>query len=93
MQRIYRNPVIYARELRTEMLRDHLSRRQLALRHGVSCDRITQWLSLLRLPEETLREVEALGDRWARQRVTERTLRSRLHIANVAEGDTALLGP
>ena len=73
--RVYRNPVIFARELQTEMVRDQLTRKQLAERHGVSADRITQWLSLLKLPEERLREVEALGDHWERQMVTERELR------------------
>jgi hypothetical protein len=31
-------------------------------RFGVSSDRITQWLCLLKLPEEKLREIEGLGD-------------------------------
>jgi hypothetical protein len=57
------------------MVGDHLTRIQLALRHGVSADRVTQWLSLLRLPEERLREVAALGYCWSRQVVTERELR------------------
>jgi hypothetical protein len=67
--------VVYARELQAELQRDHLIRKQLAQRHGVSSDRITQWLSLLKLPEETLTAVEALGDYWDRQIVTERGLR------------------
>jgi hypothetical protein len=71
----YRNPVIYARELQEEMLRDNLTRKQLGERHGVSSDRITQWLCLLKLPEEKLREIESLGDYWERQVVTERKLR------------------
>ena len=72
----YRNPVIYARELHEEMVRDNLSRTQLAKRHGVSSDRITQWLCLLKLPEEKLKEIEAIGDYWNRQVVTERELRN-----------------
>lgn len=36
----YRNPVIYARELREELEGDNLTRKQLAERHGVSSDRI-----------------------------------------------------
>ena len=52
----YRNPVIYARELRDEMIRDNLTQKQLSERHGVSSDRITQWLCLLKLPEETERD-------------------------------------
>ena len=74
-QKVYRNPVIYARELHDEMLRDNLTRKQLAERHGMSSDRITQWLCLLKLPEEKLREIETLGDNWDRQVVTERLLR------------------
>jgi hypothetical protein len=71
----YRNPVIYAQELQDEMVRDNLSRRQLAQWLGVSSDRITQWLCLLKLPEEQIKEIESLGDNWDRQVVTERQLR------------------
>lgn len=71
----YRNPVIYARELQEEMLTENLTRKQLAERHGVSSDRITQWLCLLKLPENKLKEIESLGDYWDRQVVTERELR------------------
>ncbi|MCK4505501.1 MAG: hypothetical protein KAW14_07795 [Candidatus Aegiribacteria sp.] len=72
----YRNPVIYAQELYDEMVRDNLTRRLLAKRHGVSSDRITQWLCLLKLPERELQEVETLGDYWDRKIITERELRS-----------------
>ena len=72
----YRNPVIYARELHEEMVRSNLSRKQLADKHGVTSDRITQWLCLLKLPESQLREIESLGDNWEQQMVTERELRS-----------------
>jgi len=75
----YRNPVIYARELQEEMLRGNLTRKQLAERHGVSSDRITQWLCLLKLPEEKLKEIEEMGDYWERQLITERQLRSAIH--------------
>jgi transcriptional regulator with XRE-family HTH domain len=75
---VYRNPVIYAKELHREMVQDGLSRRQLAERHGVFSDRITQWLCLLKLPEEKLLEIEALGDNWDRQVVTERQLRAQM---------------
>ncbi len=71
----YRNPVIYAKELNDEMVRDSLTRKQLAERHGVSSDRITQWLCLLKLPQEKRKEIEALGDYWKRQVITERVLR------------------
>lgn len=71
----YRNPVIYAHELYDEMVRDNLTRKQLAERHGISSDRITQWLYLLKLPVEKLMEIVSLGDYWDRQVVTERVLR------------------
>jgi hypothetical protein len=73
--RTYRNPVIYARELHQEMVRDNLARKQLAQRHGVTSDRITQWLCLLKLPEEKIQEIEELGDNWDRKVVSERQLR------------------
>jgi hypothetical protein len=74
-KKIYRNPILYARELHDEMIRDNLTRKQLAQRHMVSSDRITQWLCLLKLPEEKLREIEALGDYWDKRLITERELR------------------
>jgi hypothetical protein len=55
--------------------RDHLTRQQLADRHGISLDRVIQWLALLKLPHEQLEEVAGLGDRWDRRVVTERELR------------------
>ncbi len=57
------------------MVRDDLTRKQLAERHGVTSDRITHWLCLLTLPEEKLHEIEVLGDNWDKQVVTERQLR------------------
>ncbi len=73
--RKYRNPVIFAEELQDEMVRDNLTRKQLAERHGVSSDRITQWLCLLKLPGARLKKIELLGDYWDTQVVTERELR------------------
>ena len=67
----YRNPLIFARELQAEMIRHNLTRVQLGQRHGVTSDRITQWLCLLKLPEVKQREIEALGDNWDRQVITE----------------------
>lgn len=72
----YRNPIICAKELMEEITRDSLTRKQLAERHGVSADRITQWLTLLKLPKEKLEEIEGMGDYWGRQVITERELRS-----------------
>ena len=74
--RTYRNPLIYARELNDELVGDNLTRKQLAERHGVSSDRVTQWLCLLKLPEKTQKQIEALGDNWEKQLVTERELRN-----------------
>ena len=73
--RKYRNPVIYAQELQDEMVCDNLTRKQLAKRHRISSDRITQWLCLLKIPDEKLNEIEALGDYWDKQVITERSLR------------------
>lgn len=75
-KRVYRNPIIYAQELQEEMEQNNLTRKQLAARHGLSSDRITQWLCLLKLPEEKLKEIEELGDYWDRQVFTERELRN-----------------
>ncbi len=74
--KVYRNPIIYARELHDEMVREGLTRRQLAERHGISSDRVTQWLCLLELPPSTIQKLVALGDNWDRQLITERTLRA-----------------
>jgi len=41
----------------------------------ITANMITQWLCLLKLPEDKLREIETLGDYWDRQVVTERELR------------------
>jgi hypothetical protein len=74
----FRNPLIFARELHEEMLRNNLTRVQLGQRHGITSDRITQWLCLLKLPEEKQCKIEALGDR---RLVTERGLRRSLRGA------------
>lgn len=73
--RLYRNPVIFAMELQGEMTTDQLTRQQLATRHGISLDRVIQWLALLKLPKEKLEEIVALGDHWERRLVTEREVR------------------
>jgi len=63
-------------ELQEELVRDNLTRKQLAERHGITSDRVTQWLCLLKLPDEEKARILALGDYWERQLVTERELRS-----------------
>ncbi|MCD6588960.1 MAG: hypothetical protein J7K88_10475 [Candidatus Fermentibacteraceae bacterium] len=62
-------------ELNDELVRDDLTRKQLAERHRISSDRVTQWLCLWKLPEEDKERILALGDNWERQVVTERELR------------------
>ena len=72
------------------MVRDSLTRKQLAERHGVSSDRITQWLCILKLPEGKQREIENLGDHWDRPVVTERTLRRiRFSASSMCDEDAA----
>ncbi|MDM7912283.1 MAG: hypothetical protein QUS09_04225 [Methanotrichaceae archaeon] len=73
--RCYRNPVHFAMELQAEMSTDHLTRQQLADRHGISLDRVIQWLALLKLPDKQLEEIASMGDYWDRRVVTERQIR------------------
>ena len=73
--RTFRNPIIYARELKAEMEAEGLTYSELAERMDVTRARISQWLSLLQLPEDLIGDVESLGDYWSRREVTERTLR------------------
>ena len=73
--RTYRNPLVNAKELHDEMVGDNLTRKQLAQRHGISSDRITQWLCLMKLPKEIQQKVLALGENWSKRIVTERELR------------------
>jgi len=76
LKKRFRNPLIVAMELQEELVRDNLTRKQLAERHGITSDRVTQWLCLLKLPDEEKARILALGDYWERQLVTERELRS-----------------
>ena len=62
-------------ELNDELVRYNLTRKQLAERHGITPDRVTQWLCLLKLPEDTQEQVIALSDNWERRLLTERELR------------------
>jgi ParB-like chromosome segregation protein Spo0J len=75
--KVFRNPVIYAMELRDLMLAEGINRAELARRLSVLRARVTQWLDLLELPERVLREAEVMGDNWERQMVTEREIRGR----------------
>ena len=75
-KKTYRNPLVYAMELQDELVRDNLTRKRLAERNVISSGRVTLWLCLLKLPEETQKQIEALGDNWEKQLVTERELRN-----------------
>ena len=54
---------------------EELSGAELARKLGFSRARITQLMNLLKLPEELLSEIEAMGDNWKRRLMTERMLR------------------
>jgi hypothetical protein len=62
-------------ELQDELVRDNLTRKQLAERHSISSDRVTQWLCLLKLPVDFRKQVLAIGDNWQMYKVTEREVR------------------
>lgn len=77
--RLFRNPVIYAMELRDLMAAEGINRAELARRLGVSRARVTQWLALLKLSKEELEEIAALGDHWDCRVMTERGMRGWRH--------------
>ena len=94
LERTFRNPIIFARELRAEMEAGGMTRSELAERRGVTPARISQWLSLLRIPEEMIADLESLGDNWNRSIVTERQLRTiRLRNDPFCESPTSLDAP
>ena len=74
-ERAFRNPIIFAGELKAQMEAEGLTQTDLAKNMGVTRARISQWLSLLELPEDLIADVERLGDDWTRRLVTERQLR------------------
>ena len=76
-RKTYRNPIIQAREIALEIQLKELTQGQMARKLGCSLSRVSQMLHLLKLPEEKQREIEALGDHWDRQVVTERGLRKK----------------
>ena len=75
IKRTYRNPIIYAQELADEMKKEGLSQAELARKHGLSRARVHQWLSLLKLPKMKIILMQAMGDKWERKLLTERSLR------------------
>jgi hypothetical protein len=54
----------------------NLTRKHLAESHRVSSDRITQWLCLLKMPEDKLYEIAASGDHLDRKIISEKKLRA-----------------
>ena len=74
-KKVFRNPIIQAREMALMMEMEELSRAELARKLGFSRARVTQMLNLLRLPEKLISEIEAMGDNWERRLMTERMLR------------------
>jgi len=62
-------------ELKEEIRREGLTQAELARKNGISRARVNQWLSLLKLPKSKIERVIAMGDDWARQVITERSLR------------------
>jgi len=81
--------VIYAREIKEEMERLELSRGEMGKRLGVSADRITQWLCLLKLPKQRLQEIKELGDYWERRVITEHELRRLRIVESKSDRETA----
>ena len=86
--RTFRNPIIFARELKAEMEAEGLTQTELAKNMGVTRARISQWLSLLRLPADLIADVESLGDHWSRRLVTERHLREADSMTLNTSGDS-----
>ena len=62
-----------------------LSRADLARKFDCSRTRVTQKLDLLNLPRDLLLEIEAMGDNWERQVVTERGLRGKAFDVECSE--------
>ncbi len=75
VKRTFRNPIIQAKEMLLEMECYNLTKVQLARKLGISRARVTQMLNLLKLPDDLIQEVEAMGDGWERRLVTERIMR------------------
>jgi len=78
LMKTYRNPIIYAMELKEEMRREGLTQAELARKHGLSRARVNQWLSLLKLPKRESERILSMGDHWERRLLTERALREKL---------------
>ena len=77
--KVFRNPVIQAREIALTMELEGLSRANLARRFDCFRARVTQKLNLSR---DLLMEIESIGDYWDRRLVTERGLRNHTSVAS-----------
>jgi len=72
----YRNPIFLAREWQKDLSEGkYSSRADLSRKMGVSRARVTQILNLLKLPEEIIEKVYAMGDPLPKPIITERSLR------------------
>ena len=72
----YRNPVFLAREWQKDLSEGkYSSRADLSRKMGVSRARVTQILNLLKLPEEIVEKVCAMGDPLPKPIITEHSLR------------------
>lgn len=72
----YRNPIFLARQWHMDLVeRKYDSRADLSRKLGVSRARVTQILNLLKLPEDIIKKVCAIGDNLPKRMVTERNLR------------------
>lgn len=68
----YRNPIFLAREWQRGLSEGkYSSRADLSRKMGVSRARVTQILNLLKLPEDIIEKICALGDPLSKQVVTE----------------------
>jgi ParB-like chromosome segregation protein Spo0J len=80
--KLYRNPVILAQTWQKALDNgDHSSPADLARKLAVSRARVTQVLSLLKLPPDVLNAVAALGDPLPSPILTERRLRSMMNLS------------
>jgi hypothetical protein len=72
----YRNPIYLAREWQKDLSeKKYRSRADLSRKLGVSRARVTQVLNLLKLPEDIIDKVNAMGDPLPKPIITEHGLR------------------
>lgn len=77
----YRNPIFLAREWQKDLSEGkYSSRAALSRKMGASRARVTQILNLLKLPEEIIEKVSAMGDPLPKQTITERSIRRLMKV-------------